>query len=84
MVEDEYLGGAGSGSGKVAFRNLAFTLRKLEYIGDNTRLPLLTKEDTTFDIDELIQSTYVPAGGVTAMAVQLVKLLPPDISDTNW
>jgi hypothetical protein len=40
----------------VAFRNLAFTLkRKLEYIGDNTRLPLLTKEDTTFDIDELIQ-----------------------------
>ncbi len=56
MVEDEYLGGSGTrGSGKVAFRHLAFSLkRKLEYVGNNTRLPLLTKENTTFDVDELI------------------------------
>ncbi|MDI3542854.1 MAG: CRISPR-associated protein Csm3 [Candidatus Atribacteria bacterium] len=57
MVEDEYLGGSGTrGSGKVAFRNLTFSLkRKLEYVGNNSRLPLLTKENTTFDVDELIQ-----------------------------
>jgi len=63
LVEDEYLGGSGKrGYGKIAFKDLTFSLKKREdYIGENIKEELLRTEVSTFDVKKLIDIDKVRA-----------------------
>lgn len=57
LLEDEYLGGSGTrGYGKISFKDLVFSCKnKEDYQRKNQRIELFNKENSAFDVEELIE-----------------------------